>query len=175
MTRSAKVPYRSRRLATVLISAGLLVIVAAVAVPSTDATWTQPNYHNAALSSGKVYPVLTVSCPSDENGRVGDDSLVISWTRGQITGNGLTPTGYTLTWTATGGDAVTGSRTTTSATTFSTTVTSSALEEEGTWRVTVIANYGTGGGTTVWTSDVSTAFRTIEVERRGRNYDWTCS
>ena len=151
-----------RRILLAFASVALLVgVVGLVQAQPTLASWTRSNFHNATISSGMLYPVTSLTCAGANGALAG--SVTLNWTQPQTTGNGLTPTSYTLSWTGTAGSG-------------STTVAglsgavSAAGMGSGNLTVTVRANLSN------WQSAVSTQSRTLTViAALGVFVTWSCA
>jgi len=126
------------------------------------AAWTTPEYISATITSGRLYPVTSLTCNA-ASGLLAT-GIGLTWTQPITTGNGLVPTGYTGTWSGTAGS---GQKTVTGLTT---TIPGSILSVAGTSTVTVSANSGS------WQSAVSTQSRLLTtISALGAIVSWTCA
>ena len=150
-----------RRILVAFASVALLVgVVGIVQAQPTLASWTRSNFHNATISSGMLYPVTSLTCAMP-NG-LPTANVTLNWTQPQTTGNGLTPTSYTLSWSGTAGSGQTTVAGLTGAV-------SAAGIGSGNLIVTVRANLST------WQSAVSTQSRTMNVVAAlGLFVTWSC-
>ncbi len=154
---------RKQRYLFALVSVAILVTSLGLSrTEPTRATWTRDTYLNAALTSGVVYPVTSLTC--DASSGLIATSIGFTWTQPVTTGNGLVPTSYTLVWNGTAGSG----QTTVSG--LSGSIPGSTLSTSGSTTVVVYANDGT------WQSAVSTQSRTVTtVSAAGVIVSWTCS
>jgi multidrug efflux pump subunit AcrB len=161
VTMSMPKDFRRAR-ATVL---GVFVVLLAWGTNSMQpslAAWTTPEYVSATITSGRLYPVTSLTCNA-ASGLLAT-GIGLTWTQPMTTGNGLVPTGYTVTWSGTAGS---GQKTVTGLTT---TVPGSILSVAGTSTVTVSANSGT------WRSPVSTQSRLLTtISALGAIVSWSCA
>jgi hypothetical protein len=154
--------WRRRVTATIVGLAMVFVSVGLSSPAPTEATWNSPEYHQAVMTTAQLYPVTSLTCNS--SGGLLATSIGFTWTRPVITGNGLTPTSYTIVWS---GSAGAGQKTVTGLTT---TLPGTILTVAGSSTVTVYANFDS------WQSPVSTQSRQLNTTLGvlGIIVGWTC-
>lgn len=151
-----------RRVSATVVSVAVVLLVWGMSsMPQSLAAWTTPEYVTATITSGRLYPVTSLTCNA-ASGLLAT-GIGLTWSQPLTTGNGLVPSSYTVEWNGTAGS---GQKTVTGLTTM---IPGTTLSVAGTSTVTVSANSGT------WQSPVSTQSRLLTtISALGAIVSWTC-